>query len=91
VYLPKSVVKISVLDERDDVLGCHKMKVEFKAGEQSPLLEGGGETTHICFYPLDQSLQEQSRVFHGSERTKASERGRGRGGRGGRGRGRGQH
>jgi hypothetical protein len=50
------------LDERDDVLGCHKMKIEFKAGEQSPLFEGGGETTHICFYPLDQSLQEQSAV-----------------------------
>lgn len=85
VYLPKSVDKISILDERDEVLGCHKMKVEFKAGE-SPL--EGGETKHICCFPIDQILQEQSRVFHGSERTKASGRGRGRGGRGGRGRGR---
>jgi hypothetical protein len=72
VYLPKSVDKIVILDERDDVLGCHKMKIALKAGE-SPL--EGGETKHICCYPIDQILQGQSRVFHGSERTKASAEG----------------
>jgi DNA topoisomerase-3 len=87
IRLPKSIDKITVLNEKDDVLGCHKMKVEFKAGE-SPL--GAGETNHTCFYPTDAILQGASRVFHGSDRTKASGRGgrgRGRGGRGGRGRG----
>lgn len=85
IHLPKSVDKITILNEKDDVLGCHKMKVEFKAGE-SPL--EGGETKYTCFYPTDATLQGSSRVFHGSERTASSGRGRGRGrGRGGRGRG----
>ena len=87
IHLPKSIDKISILNEKDEVLGCHKMKVEFKAG-QSPL--EGGESKYSCFFPTDPILQGSSRIFHGSERTKASSRGgrgRGRGGRRGRGRG----
>jgi DNA topoisomerase-3 len=79
IFLAKSINKVTVLDEKDDVFDCHKMKIEFKDGE-SPL--EGGETKHTCFYPMDAILQGSSRVFHGSERTKAH-------GRGGRGRGRG--
>ena len=88
IHLPKNIDKISILDERDDVLGCHKMKVIFKEGD-SPL--EGGATKHVCSFSADPILQGSSRVFHGSERTKAAGRGgRGRGrGRGGRGRGRG--
>lgn len=88
IFLPKSIDKITVLHEKDEVLGFHKMKIEYKVG-QSPL--EGGEAKHTCFYPTDVILQGGSRVFHGSERTKASGRGgrgrgRGGGGRGGRGR-----
>lgn len=89
IHLPKSIDKIVVLDEKDEVLGCHMMKVIFKEGE-SPL--AGGATKHICCFSADSVMQEASRVFHGSERTKAAGlggRGRGRGGRG-RGRGRGR-
>lgn len=72
VHLPKSIEKITVLQERDDILGCHKMKVEFKSG-QSPL--EGGETSYVCCFPTDKVLQDQSRVFHGSERTASTRRG----------------
>lgn len=90
IHLPKSIDKVTVLDETDEITGCHKIKVQFKT-EVSPL--EGGETKYTCFFPTDQLLQDASRVYHGSERTAASgrgrgERGRGRvGGRGGRGRG----
>jgi DNA topoisomerase III len=73
VYLPKSIEKVTVLEETDNILGCHKMKVEFKPG-QSPLT--GGESSYTCFFPTDQVLQDQSRVFHGSERTASSGRGK---------------
>lgn len=90
IYLPKSIEKVTILNEKDEILGCHKMKIEFKAG-LSPM--DGGEIKHSCFFPTDPILQGSSRVFHGSERTMASGRGRGGRGRGrggGRGRGRGR-
>jgi len=80
VHLPKSIDKITIMNKTDEVLGCHYMKIDFKAGE-SPLT--GGETKHKCCYPVDEMIQSISRVYHGSERLKAS-------GRGGRGRGRGR-
>lgn len=86
IHLPQSIDKITILDEKEEVLGCHKLKIEFKEN-QSPY-EGGAQK-HTCFYPTDVVLQNSSRVFHGSERTASKGRGgRGRG-RGGRGRGRG--
>jgi DNA topoisomerase-3 len=91
VYLPKSVEKITIMDEKDDALGCHLMKIQFKAGAagESPLERC--ETLRTSCFPTDIILQGSSRVYHGSERTKATARGgRGRG-RGGRGRGRGRH
>lgn len=84
IHLPKGIEKLTVLDEKEEVLGCHKLKIEFKAG-QSPMPDGS--TNHSCFYPTDATLQSSSRVFHGSERTAG--KGRGGRGRGGRGRGRG--
>ena len=84
VYLPKSIDKVTILDKKDEILGCHLIAIEFKAGE-SPL-EGGKTKYNSCF-PSDEVLQGLVRVHHGSEQLKAS--GRGRGGRGGRGRGRG--
>ena len=88
VYLPKSISKVTILDRKDDVIDCHLMQIEFKDGE-SPLEDG--KTKYVSCFPSDELLSEMSRVFHGSERLKASGRGgRGRGrGRGGRGRGRG--
>lgn len=87
IHLPKSIDTIVLLEEKDEVFGCHKLKVKFKDGE-SPL--EGGVTKLTCFYPTDQLLQDSSRVYHGSERTASTGRGgRGRG-RGGRGRGRGR-
>lgn len=86
VYLPRSIDKLTILSKTDEVLGCHLMQVEFKAGE-SPL--PGGETKYVCSFPSDELLQGMVRLYHGSDRLKASGRGgRGRG-RGGRGRGRG--
>ena len=88
IHLPKSIDSLVVLEEKDEVFGCHKLKIKFKEG-QSPLEDGA--TKHTCFYPTDQLLQDSSRVYHGSERTSSSGRGRGRGGRSrGRGRGRGR-
>ncbi len=87
IHLPKSIDKITVLNEKEEVLGCHKLKIEFKDG-QSPLADGS--VKHTCFYPTDPVLQGASRVFHGSERTASKGRGgrgRGRGGRGRAGRG----
>lgn len=88
IHLPKCIDKVTILNEKDEVLGCHKMKIEFKTGE-SPL--ENKESKYTCFFPTDPIMQSLSRVYHGSERTKATGRGgRGRGrGRGGRGRGRG--
>ena len=85
IHLPKSIDKVTVLNEKEEILGCHKLKIEFKEG-QSPLPDGS--TKHTCFYPTDTILQGASRVFHGSERT--ASKGRGGRGRGGRGRGRGR-
>ena len=95
IHLAKSIEKVTVLDEKEEITGCHKIRINFKAGE-SPL--EGGDTKYTCFFPTDQILQDSCRVFHGSERTAGSGRGgrghgrggrgRGRGGRGGRGRGR---
>lgn len=87
IHLPKSIDKITVLNEKEEVLGCHKLKIEYKDG-QSPL--EGGVTKQSSFYPMDTALQGASRVFHGSERTASKGRGRGGRGRGGRGRGRGR-
>lgn len=92
VYLPQSIEKITVLDKRDDVINVRMMKVEFKDGE-SPLPDG--KKSHVCCFASDEVMQSMARVYHGSERLKASGRGgsggRGRGrGRGGRGRGRGR-
>ncbi len=88
VHLPKSVEKVTVLDTKDEVLGCRMMSIEFKEGE-SPL-EGGKKKYTSCF-ANDEMLQGLVRIHHGDERMKASSgrggRGRGRGGRGGRGRG----
>lgn len=88
VYLPKSIDNVVVMDERDEVFGMHKIKVEFKAKE-SPLLDKSQK--HICSFAMDELLQGTSRVYHGQERSQGSGRGgrgRGRGGgRGGRGRG----
>ena len=50
IHLPKSIDKVTILNEKDEVLGCRKMKVEFKAGE-SPLT--GGETKYSCFFLLE--------------------------------------
>lgn len=75
-----------ILSKTDEVLGCHLMQIEFKAGE-SPLL--GGETKHICSFPTDELLQGMVRLYHGSDRLKACCRGVPGRGRGGRGRGRG--
>mmetsp|Transcript_6890 Transcript_6890/g.19941 ORF Transcript_6890/g.19941 Transcript_6890/m.19941 type:complete len:878 (+) Transcript_6890:797-3430(+) len=82
IHLPKSIDSLVLLAEKDEVFGCHKLRIKFREG-QSPLKDGA--TKHTCFYPTDQLLQDSSRVYHGSERTASS----GRGGRGGRGRGRG--
>jgi DNA topoisomerase-3 len=90
VHMPKSVERVTVLDTKDEVLGCRMMSIEFKEGE-SPL-EGGKKKYTSCF-ANDEILQGLVRIHHGDERMKASSRGgrgRGRGGgRGGRGRGRG--
>lgn len=85
VHLPNCIEKIAVLNRRDEILGCHLMSITFKPGE-SPL--ESGDLKYTSSFPSDETLQGMVRVFHGSERLKAS--GRGRGGRGrGRGRGRG--
>ena len=88
VNMPKSIEKITVLNSKDEVLGCRMMSIEFKEGE-SPL-EGGRKKYTSCF-ASDEMLQSLVRIHHGDERMKASSRGgrgRGRGGgRGGRGRG----
>ena len=85
VHMPQSVQQVTVLDKRDEVLGVRLMQIEFKA-QETPLQ--GGETKHTCNFASDGLLQGVVRVYHGSERTKASGRGRGRGrGRSGRGRG----
>ena len=92
VHMPKSVEKVTVLEKKDEVLGCRMMSIEFKEGE-SPL-EGGKKKYTSCF-ANDEMLQGLVRIHHGDERMKASSRGgrgrgRGRGGgRGGRGRERG--
>jgi DNA topoisomerase-3 len=84
IYLPQCIEKVTVLDRRDEVLGFHLMKVEYKTGE-SPLPDG--ELKHTSCFANDAVLQGMARVYRGSDRLKAVPRG-GRG-RGGRGRGRG--
>lgn len=67
------------------------MQITFKDG-QSPLPDGA--TKYTSCFPTDTVIQDKVRVYHGSDRLKASGRGgrgRGRGrGRAGRGRGRGR-
>ena len=88
IYFPKEVEKVVVMDRVDEVTGCHLMKIEWKEGA-SPLPDGS--TKHICNFCTDPIIQGKVRVYHGSERLKASGRGgRGRGRGGGRGRGRGR-
>jgi DNA topoisomerase III len=80
VFLPQSVEKVTVLNQRDDVMDIRWIQVDFKASE-TPL--PNGQTKHVCFFASDELLQGMVRVYHGSDRMKAS-------GRGGRGRGRGR-
>jgi DNA topoisomerase-3 len=91
VHLPKCIDKVTVLEERDDILGVRKLRVDFKPDE-SPMPDKS--LKHVCCFASDETLQSLSRVFHGSKRLQAQPRGRrnaGRGGRGGqRGRGRGR-
>jgi DNA topoisomerase-3 len=88
VFLPKSIDKITIMNKKDEVLGCHFMNVDFKAAETP--LPGGATKHHQCCFPMDELMQSTSRVFHGSERLKAAPRGgRGRGRGRGAGRGRG--
>ena len=82
VHLPQGIDRVTVLDKRDEVFNCRMMQIEFKDG-QSPL--PNGDSRYVCCFANDELLQGLVRVYHGSERLKAS----GRGGRGGRGRGRG--
>ena len=107
VYLPQQQIsKVTVLDRKDDVLGIHLMKIEFKEGIETttttpPALSlvpknnnNGGGKSYISCFPNDEILRSMVRIYHGSERTKSSSgrggRGRGRGGRGGRGGGSGR-
>lgn len=92
VHLPQEIDKITILDKKDDVLGCHLMKVKFKDGKAPTGVEDG--SSYECCFATDQVLQSLVRVHYGTDRLKASGgrggRGRGRGrGKGGRGRGRG--
>jgi DNA topoisomerase III len=89
VHLPKSIEKVTIMNKTDEVLGCHYMNIEFKASE-TPL--DGGETTKKCCFATDELMQQLSRVYHGTEKTKSNfnQRGRGGRGRGGRDRGRGR-
>ncbi|KAL7573953.1 hypothetical protein ACA910_001962 [Epithemia clementina (nom. ined.)] len=87
VYLPQQqIAKVTVLDRKDDVLGVHLMRIEFKEGvKDAPKLpDDCTNNQYTCCFPNDELLQPMVRVYHGSERTKGS------GGRGGRGRGRGR-
>eukprot|EP00577_Skeletonema_sp_RCC1716_P004887 CAMPEP_0113381834 /NCGR_PEP_ID=MMETSP0013_2-20120614/5519_1 /TAXON_ID=2843 ORGANISM="Skeletonema costatum, Strain 1716" /NCGR_SAMPLE_ID=MMETSP0013_2 /ASSEMBLY_ACC=CAM_ASM_000158 /LENGTH=1160 /DNA_ID=CAMNT_0000264299 /DNA_START=12 /DNA_END=3495 /DNA_ORIENTATION=- /assembly_acc=CAM_ASM_000158 len=72
VHMPKSVEKVTVLNAKDEVLGCRMMSIEFKEGE-SPL-EGGKKKYTSCF-ANDEMLQGLVRIHHGDERMKASSRG----------------
>ena len=86
IHFPQSVEKVTVLDKRDEVLGCHMMRIKFKDGETPT----GAESKYESCFPMDAIMQGLVRVHHGSDRLKATPRGgrgRGRGGRGGRGRG----
>jgi len=83
IYLPQSIEKVTILEKRDEVLGVRLMRVDFKDGE-SPLPDK--KKNHVCCFANDATLQSMVRVYHGSDRLKAT----GRGGRGGRGRGRGR-
>jgi DNA topoisomerase-3 len=86
IHLPKSIDAITILNEKDNVFGCRKLKIMFKDG-MSPL--DGGAAQYSAYFPTDKFLQDSSRVYHGSERTASNGRGYGRGrGRGGGGRGR---
>ena len=87
VHLPKCISKITILDEVDEELQVHKVKIEYKPGE-SPLPDKADK--HTTLIPSDEILKPMLRVHKGSERTKSQGRGgRGRG-RGGRGKGRGR-
>ena len=84
IYFPsKEVDKVAILNRTDEITGCHLMRIDFKA-ESTPLQDGS--TKHISCFPLDELMQSKVRVYHGSDRLKATGRGgRGRGGRGGKG------
>uniref|UniRef100_A0A7S2LTZ7 DNA topoisomerase n=2 Tax=Leptocylindrus danicus TaxID=163516 RepID=A0A7S2LTZ7_9STRA len=80
VYLPQCIQKITILDDVNEVLKCHLMRIIFKPGE-SPLEDGS--VKYVCCFPEDEMMQKLIRVFYGSDRLKAQGgRGRGRGGRG---------
>lgn len=75
------VEKITILDKKDEVFGCHMMSIEFKTGE-SPV---DGKSKYTSCFANDEIMQGLVRVHHGDDKLKSN----GRGGRGGRGRGRG--
>ena len=87
--------KITILNRKDEVLGCHMMSIEFKQGE-SPLEDK--KPKYVSCFANDELMQGLVRIHHGTERTaskggrggrgggRGRGKGRGRGGRGGRGR-----
>ena len=75
--------KVTILDRKDEIIGCHMMSIEFKDGE-SPI---EGKSKYTSSFANDEILQGLVRVHHGDDKLKSSSHGRG--GRGGRGRGRG--
>lgn len=85
LFVVTKVDKITILDKKDDVFGCHLMSIEFKAGG-SPI---EGKTKYTSCFANDDILQGLVRVHHGDEKTKSSMNGKGTG-RGGKGRGRGR-
>ena len=48
VHLPKSIDKVTILDKKDEVLGCHMMSIEFKDGE-SPI---DGKKKYVSCFAL---------------------------------------
>ena len=75
--------KVTILDRKDEIIGCHMMSIEFKDGE-SPI---EGKLKYTSSFANDEILQGLVRVHHGDDKLKSSTYGRGA--RGGRGRGRG--
>ena len=65
--------KITILNRKDEVLGCHMMSIEFKQGE-SPLEDK--KSKYVSCFANDELMQGLVRIHHGTERT-ASKGGRG--------------